>query len=399
MLPRTYRTLLSTPGVGTLLAASLAARLPTEMAMIALSFWTHDVAGTFAWSGLVIGAYTAGIVVAAPLLGRIADRYGPARVVLPCGAAWAVGYAALAVLPASVWWLAFALAAIAGAVTPPVGPTVRATWPRLVGRDALRTAYSLEATVQELMFAVGPLLAAVLVSFVGSRGALLGCGVVALVGTWWFGSRRPLRALRGLDRAPAGAGPRLLVHRARLGLVLGMVLMIAAFAAAELGMIAYAEHAGQRWLSGVLGLVWSLGSFAGGLVAGAALTHGRAAPWRRVGLVAVGFVGCALVSNVWWLGALLVLAGAMIAPSMAAINERMGELAPSAARTEAFAWMSAAGMAGGGIGAAVAGTLVAAYGSAAGFVLAVGLCVLAALVLVPAGRTLASTAVECGQPA
>lgn len=399
MIPRTYRALLSAKGVGTLLAASLTARMPSGMAVIALSFWTRDVAGTFAWSGLVIGAYTAGIVSASPLLGRLADRYGPSRVVLPCGAAWTAGYAALAFLPTSVWWLAFPVAALTGAATPPVGPTVRAAWPRLVGRDSLRTAYSLEATVQELMFAVGPVIAAVLVSATGSRGALLGCGAVALVGSGWFGSSRALRALRDLDRGGTGVRARLFAHRGRLGLVLGMALMVAAFSAAELGMVAYGEHAGERWITGVLELIWSLGSFTGGLVAGAALTRGGAVPWRRVGAIAAGFCGCALVSNVWWLGALLAVAGAMIAPSMAAINERMGELAPSAARTEAFAWMSAAGMGGAGIGAAIAGSLVATYGFGAGFALAVGLCVLAALVLLPAGRTVASTIVECGQPA
>lgn len=359
------------------------------MAVIALSFWARDLTGTFAWSGALVGCYTATTAFVGPMLGRAADRFGARRVLVPVGICHAAGFVVIAVLPASVWWLGLGVAALTGAVLPPVSATVRAAWPRMVGGARLRLAFTLEATVQELMFAMGPLVAALLVSFAGSRIAVAGCGVVAVAGTLWFASRPALRA----DGATVAGGAlvvereSVLRHPARAGLIAGMALFVGAFSANQLGIVAFAEHAGERALSGVLEMVWSLGSFAGGITAGLFAMRRRAVPWRRVALVAVGFVACVLAVDVWWLAATLALAGAMIAPSMAAIYERMGELAPAGARTESFAWMSTAGMAGAGVGAVFAGRLVEVYGPAAGFGLAAGMTVLAACALLPAKRT------------
>lgn len=385
---RGYRALATTPGVVALVGSSLAARLPDTMAVIALSFWARDAAGTFLWSGLVVGAYTMGMVVLGPWLGRFADRYGPRRVLYPSGVAFAVGFGVVAALPGPLWWLGVCVIACTGAAMPPVAATMRAALPKVVGGERLRLAYTLEATVQEVTYIVGPVVSAVLVAFVGSRYAVLGCGVVALVGVLWFASRPALAGAGAVDAGHTRMGTRrLLLHPGRGGLILGMTLIVASFSAVELGIVAFAEDAGQRVLSGVLEMVWSLGSFVGGVGAGFVATRRGAVPWRRALVVAVGTGACALAPDVWWLGGLLVAAGVMIAPSMAAVYERLGELAPAAGRTEAFAWISTAATGGAGLGAMAAGRLIASYGAHTAFAFAAGLCALAVLAMVPAKGT------------
>lgn len=397
MSVRSYPALLRTPGVATLLVSSLAARTPNTMIVIAVSFWARDLTGTFAWSGVLIGTYTAGVVVAGPRLGRLVDRYGPPRVLVPCGIVWSAGFLVLALLPASIWWVGLGVSVVTGAALPPVSAAVRAVWPSLVHGDRLRTVYTLEATAQELMFAVGPMLAAVLVTFAGSRFGVAGCGVVGLLGVVWCASRRALRA-GGTGAEPAQVRERILRHPGRFSLIGGMALLVAAFSALQLGIVAFAEVSGSRLLSGVLELVWSLASLAGGLVAGAIGMRGGVSPWRRVAIMSAGIAGCVVAPGPWWLGVALTAAGAMIAPTMAAAYERMGELAPTGASAEAFAWLSVAAMAGSGVGATLGGQLVTWYGPSGGFALGLGMCVLAVAALLPAGRTGASGAVA-GHPA
>ncbi|MQA78653.1 MAG: MFS transporter [Streptosporangiales bacterium] len=397
MTVRTYPALLRTPGVAVLLASSLAARTPNTMIMIAMSFWARDLTGTFAWSGVLIGTYTAGVVVAGPRLGRLVDRYGPPRVLLPCGVVWSAGFVVLAVLPASVWWVGLGVSLVTGAALPPVSAAVRAVWPRLVRGDQLRTAYTLEATAQELMFAVGPMLAAVLVTFAGSRFGMAGCGVVGLAGVVWCASRPALRA-GGTGAEPSQRREGILRHPGRFSLIAGMALLVAAFSAVQLGIVAFAEASGDRLLSGVLELVWSLASLAGGLVAGAVGARRGVSPWRRVAIMSVGVAGCVVAPGPWWLGVALIAAGAMIAPTMAAAYECMGELAPPGASAEAFAWLSVAAMAGSGVGATLGGQVVTWYGPSGGFALGVVLCVVAVAALLPAGRT-GTPAALAGRPA
>ena len=97
------------------------------------------------------------------------------------------------------------VAALAGFVLPPVSATVRVVWPRLAPGDLRTTAYAFEASVQELFFVVGPLLAAALAAIdplVAVAGAALACLVGTLQPRGSLPSATPLRPAR---RAPASS--------------------------------------------------------------------------------------------------------------------------------------------------------------------------------------------------
>ncbi len=74
---------------------------------------------------------------------------------------------------------------------------------------------------------------------------------------------------------------------------------------------------------------------------------------------------------------MMFAAGALIAPTIGAIYERLGVLTPAAARTEIFGWMLSGGMIGSAAGSAIAGALVESFGVRYAWVLMAGLALVA----------------------
>ena len=70
------------------------------------------------------------------------------------------------------------------------------------------------------------------------------------------------------------------------------------------------------------------------------------------------------------LGAVLVVAGAAIAPAYAAVYAMVDEAAPAGTVTEAFAWLATAVAVGAAAGAAIAGAVAESAGPAAALALA-----------------------------
>ena len=55
----------------------------------------------------------------------------------------------------------------------------------------LRAVYALDATAQEVLFAIGPMLGALMVSFASPRPAYWRLLLSAALSIWWFGLRQP----------------------------------------------------------------------------------------------------------------------------------------------------------------------------------------------------------------
>jgi predicted MFS family arabinose efflux permease len=81
------------------------------------------------------------------------------------------------------------------------------------------------------------------------------------------------------------------------------------------------------------------------------------------------------------LGALLVPAGALVAPALAGIYTLVGQAAPAGAVTQTFAGLAVALLGGSAAGSALAGLVVQAHGPAAAFVLGAVPPALAAVVV------------------
>ena len=378
-----YPELLRRDGVARTLVAALLSRTAVIMQAIPVSFLVKDLTGTFAWSGVVLGTYSAGAAIGAPLWSRRADRSRARKVLTFTGIGWGLSVTLMA-FAGQIWFgLVVLLALTSGILQPPTGPMLRTAWPRMVARRELRTAYSLDATAQELMFMLGPLTGAFLVSVASPSTALVLAGAVTILGTAWF-ARQPVIDRSGRPPAEQLGVVEAVFVRDRLLILVAFCCAVVGLAAVSIGIVAFAEHADWRLLSGLLELVWAIGSFIGGLVAGALPGRHRSYAWRRAALAAAVFAACAFATAAPWLLALgLFGAGSMIAPVMASASERLGELTTDTARAEVFGWMATAGTVGMALGSTLAGSVVEWAGVPAVFGLTALMLALAAVALLP----------------
>lgn len=384
-----YRTLIAVPHAPNLMLFALLGRLHTPAVPLVLTFLIADWTGSYAISGLVVAVLTLAHSVAGPLRGRAADRGSAPVLLLITGAGYAVGASALVcfvvLAEPSRWWVLLPLGLMTGLCTPPVSQLGRAVWPRIAAEQQVAAAYAVEATLQELLFVLGPLLAASAVALWGPVVAMLGCAACSAVGpasfAWALHRARvgaaPPRPTGGESNLPVSAGfPALLAFAA---------LLVGGLTVVDLLIVGWARDRGEPALAGLLAAVWAVGSLAGGLLAGG--LPGRPQLLRRAVLAALGV--CALVPvlppvadvPVVVAGAVLFVGGAAIAPTLAAANGRVAELAPAHARSEAFGWFAAATTAGGALASPVAGGLLDASGPAAAAAAAAG-ALLAGVLLV-----------------
>jgi hypothetical protein len=344
-----------------LFAISILARLPEPMLSIGLLVHAQRLTGSFAVAGVVTAVFAAALGAGAPLLARVADRRGQTGVLLGSALVAGLALAAAAVLPAGCSPAPIvAVAAVLGLSVPPVGECLRALLPDLVA-DA-PAAYAAESTASELTFIAGP----PLVLFAGttwSTGvALAGAGALLVGGTVAFALQGPSRAWRAQPVAGRPRGGSLADPGVRT-LVGVLVAVGVVFGAVEVGVAAAASGAAGP----LLGL-WGAGSLVGGIVAA---RRGRARlEWLLLALAAGHLALAGAAANLLVLAAVLVLAGATIAPTYASVYALVERVAPAGTVTEAFAWLSTAVAVGAAVGAALAGSVADSAGPAATFLVA-----------------------------
>jgi MFS family permease len=385
----TYRRLLATPHATSLLGWSLLARLPLGMAPLGLIFLARGEGVGYGAAGALAAAYGLALAVGAPIAGRLVDRRGAHGILLRRALAYPSLLALVCLLAATdapVVAIGVA-AALAGFCIPPVAPTVRTVWPRLVPDELRGAAYGLEAAAQELFFIVGPLIAALL-SAVRPAGAIAGAAIFALVGTLLVARLPPVREMEltepvhhGLLGALASPGVRAIcLFAVFLGLAFGMV---------ELGFPALAEAHGARELGGVALAAFSLGSLLGGVLAGLRATSN---PEHRFGIVSP-LIGCGLLLLVaaWSVPTLALfafVAGLPIAPTIAAAYGIIDRAALPSSHAESFAWFGTSVMLGAATGFAVGGAVVDLVGVRWTFVMGSAVALLGAMSVIVRRRPL-----------
>ena len=374
----------STPGARSLFVTSVVARLPLEMLGIGLLVRTQHLTGSFAAAGVVTGVYAIAVGVGGPLLGQLVDRRGQTAVLLASATVAATLLVAIAVLPGGASLAVIvALAAGIGVATPPVGACLRMQLPALLpDPSALRAVYALETSVVELTYVFGPPLALLIGALWSAGAALAVAGVILLAATAAFAAQPASRSWRP---APAGRRPRggSLGTPAMRTLVIVLVLVGVLLGAAEVAVTAAATRLDSTTAAAPLFAVWGAGSLIGGLLVTRAGGGARSAAGLALLLGALTAGHLALIpadGNVLALGAVLLLAGAAIAPTEATIYAMVDRAAPAGTMTEAFAWLATAMAVGAAVGAAGAGIVTDRGGPAAAFALAGGAGALAALI-------------------
>jgi predicted MFS family arabinose efflux permease len=390
------------PGVALLLAFNVLARIPSAGSSVLLVVHAHALTGSYAVAGIVAAANALALAVSAPLLGGLVDRRGQTPVLVVAGLVAGAVLLALAALPAGApVALLVLLAAAAGMVQPPLGACLRTLWPDLLDHDpeAVRAAFSVEAAVLELTYIAGPLGLLTLAAATSSRVAVAALGIGLAVGTLAFAAQPASRAWRPHERADGEpAPPRSALSAPGVRTVVAIMLTVGVLVSGvEVAITAAMSEAGAPGATGPLLALWGVGSLAGGIVA-ARVGGARHARELALLLLAIALTHAVLAAgggSPFLLGALLLVAGAGIAPVFGATSALTGELALPGTATEAFAWTSTALAAGVAVGAAAAGAIVdAAGGAGPAFVAAGAAGVVAAGVAMARGRSLESGATE-----
>jgi hypothetical protein len=88
---------------------------------------------------------------------------------------------------------------------PPLSASLRTLIPSLVGTDRVDTAFALDALLLELVFIVGPLLAATLAAAISPEVGYLTAVALQARGALWLASRPESRRWRPTEREPGVA--------------------------------------------------------------------------------------------------------------------------------------------------------------------------------------------------
>lgn len=386
-----YRAVLAVPGVWRMLVSSLLGRLPIGATSLAVLLLVRQETGSFGLAGFTVGALALTGAIAAPIQGRLLDRFGPRRVLVPFAVTQAVSLVALVVVVTSGASdvLVVLIAGVAGALVPPISAAVRVLWPEIVrGAQGVESAYALDATAQELIWTSGPLIVAVIVALASPAAAVLTTVLVLLVGTLLFVTAPPLGAWPDQEKPGSRAGA--LASRPLRYLLGASALFGVGMGALEVGLPGLAVAVGSAPLAGVLLAVWSVGSMAGGIAYGARTWQSRV-DVRLAVLLAIGAVAIlpliladSLAAGI----ALAFLAGIPGAASLSCLYLLVGREAPAGTMAEAFTWSLAALITGVAAGSAVAGQLVDAHGAGRAFLLGAAVMGLSALVGLASSRTM-----------
>lgn len=397
---RPFLEVLATRAVRRPLVGAAIGRLTPGMVVLALILSAREAALPYAAVGLLVAAHQLGVAAGSPLQGRLADRLGHARVLVPDALAYLAGTAVLAYGLTRGWPIAVLLTASAatGFVNPPTTSCSRALIVQLVlpGRSRV-AAFAVSTASTELGFILGPLATVAIATAANPRTALVTAGLAAASGALVYASSPAARTVASgtTDRSRPStttlrsptAGWRAALDVpgfARLAIV--FLLVSVGFGAFDLYLAAFSEARGTPNLAGPLIAVAATSSLTGGFVFAARVWQGDAlARQRRI----TAMVGVALLlmpaagDRLLLLCVALVAVGAAVGPFNVAGYQLAGELTPARIRTEGQSWMQAAVYLGSALGGSLAGLVIDLAGPAAAMTMGAVAAGLGALLLQP----------------
>ena len=365
-----YSDLLRTSGVARIIAAQLTARFPSGMLSLAFLLHVERQTGSYGAAGLVLAATSIGQAVAGPMTSRLMGRLGMRPVLITTLVICASAVVAIGVLPLTVpAYMAIGL--VAGLATPPVQSAVRTIYPKMVNSRQLTPLFSLDASAQEIIWVVGPVVTTFVSTQIGTVWGILLAAVMMVVGGIWFITSPELGRVR-IPRSKRRFGAVLARPPVMLATVVGF-LLIGAAAAVEAGVVATFGHDGAE--AGIVLAIFSVGSLAGGLFLG----HVPIGPWstaRRMFIVFAGTALAAFAMDFWWLAATLFIAGIGIAPVLAVLFAIVSASVKFSDTAEAYGWVGTGQLIGAALGSALAGFLIDASGPQGAFWAATALALL-----------------------
>jgi len=379
-----YRVALASRDLRLALLLGSFVRIPVFSAGVLLTVHVVSTLGrSYAAAGLLASVATVAVAISGPWRGRLLDRIGLRRVVLP---STVVALVCWSIAPWVDYLPLLVLAGIAGLFVVPSFSIIRQAVMAAVPSQERRTAISLDAAAVEIAFIVGPGTTIWATAHWDTRWVLFAVQMLGVVGgvTLWLVDL-PLRS-DAEDAAGAPHPPR----SSWFGLPFVAVCCAAACATfvlsgTDLGIVARMRELGAPTSIGVVLGLWGLGSLLGALVYGG-LSRPISTFWLLGGLALVT-LPMGLAHGIVSLSLLAFVAGLLCAPTITASVDQASRIVPAAARGEAMGWHGSSLTLGGAMGAPFAGLAIDEVGAGGGFVAPAAIGLLVALLGASAAQT------------
>ncbi|PVE62752.1 MFS transporter [Microbacterium testaceum] len=316
------------------------ARLPFAMMTVGVLAIVVALRGSVALGGLTSAAVGLGVVVAGPVLGDLADRFGQRRVLIPVGLANGILLAIFPLVVASRTGDALLLVAAAaiGLTGPQTAAMSRSRVMALIGERVrperrertFSRAMAYESAADETAFVIGPFVVGVLAALIAPWAPIAGAAVLSFVFVTAFalhptGRAVPARAERA-EMAPARE-----LLRPRLTVLVAAVFGVGLFFGSTLtSLTAFMEAQGAPEAGALLYGVMGVGSAVLALAV-ALLPEAFALRWRLVAFAAVlaASAGAYTVGgSVVTVTVVLCLMGIGVGPSLVTVFSLAGLRAP-----------------------------------------------------------------------
>lgn len=358
-----FRDLLKVPGVLRIVLSQLYARLPFGMLSLAFIIFIQEKTGSYTIAGIALGAETLGVSVAQPILSRIMANFGIRPVIIISSAVTSVAFLAMTVVPPEPLILIL-LSLVIGLSSPPIQTAARVIYPNITPKPLLVRLFGLDATAQEIIWVVGPVVITLIAAQFGNDAMLYTMAVVQVTGTLWFVWNSETKTKVSLSETPLG---KVLKNKTVSIMTFMGLLFIGSFAGIEVASVAVFDKA----LAGLLIAVFSIGSILGGVFL-ASRGKGKWALSKFVFLVLVGF-SMVLIdpTNPWWVGFSLFIAGIGVAPTLGIMALTISGGTKKSETAEAFGWQTTGQLVGLSAGSALAGVAVDTISPVAAFITSV----------------------------
>ena len=373
--------------------AGFIARLPVSIVGIGILMYVEAERGSYTIAGAVSGSISIAAAIGCPLSSRLVDKLGqhrvlPIQILLIVLCSMALVVLIPSYVPAPYLFIFFIGSGLA---YPSIGALVRSRWTALlVSGPILLTAFSIESMIDELIFIVGPTIAATTSVKIHPAAPQIIAMFLLAGGGLWLASMRstepPINKHQGKHGKPVILQNGL-IYMWGVHIAIGML-----FGAVETSIIAFTKLAGQPIYGGIVMAIWAFGSLIGGFVYGG--LHFKSALHNQLIVVTLLLVpataAMVFINSISMLAILAIAAGIGISPLLiasAAITQRRS---PVGRTTEAIASMYAGIGLGFAFAAAMAGWLIDNRGTSYSFALG-ALATLVTLAITLIGRNKFST--------
>jgi predicted MFS family arabinose efflux permease len=212
--------------------------------------------------------------------------------------------------------------------------------------------YSLDATAQEIIWVLGPLVATLVAASFGNIPMLITVALIQVFGTIWFLLNKSVGSIK-IPKNKNALGKALRNPRVAAATVLGL-LFVGSFAGVEVGSVALFG----KTLAGLMFAVFSLGSIFGGLLLAPRFKGPNALSIFLV-VTLIGYSAILIApENPIWVAISLFVAGLGVAPTLGTLSLMIATGTSGSETVEAYGWTTTGQLVGFSAGSALAGIAI-----------------------------------------